>query len=122
MEKEILKELNDVGLNISRLISASKSSYRERKPNNLVYFNANIFVYDYGKIWWGDIDITEDHIKLNEIAKKLNVHLYILSEQDGRFDNENRSDFELVSVWNTETGLSDRLKEYVDEITLKLKK
>ena len=36
-----------------RMISASKSGYMKRHPDNLVLFNANVFDEDNKKIWWG---------------------------------------------------------------------
>lgn len=75
-----------------RMISASKSGYRLKYPDNEVYFNANIFVLGEGKIWWGDIDITRDREVLEKISKDCGKKLYILREMDGRFENENASD------------------------------
>jgi len=71
-----------------RLISGSKSTYRIMNPNNLIVFNANIFTEDLEKIWYGDLDLTLDKTKLQEIAFLLNKTIYILYEMDGRFENE----------------------------------
>lgn len=43
-----------------RMISASKSGYQLRHPNNIVIFNANIAIVGYNKIWYGDLDLTAD--------------------------------------------------------------
>ena len=122
MKETILKELENGGLSIGRLISGSKTLYRKRYPKNFVCFNANIFVEDLGKVWWGDIDITKEHKKLLEIAEKLNLDLYILYEMDGRFGNENRNDFKNTSVWNTKDGLGEIVSRYYTPKTLKLRK
>ena len=71
-----------------KMLSASKSGYRDRNPGNEVFFNANIFTVEDGKIWYGDIDYTKDRETLEKIATKLERNLYILRELDGRFENE----------------------------------
>jgi hypothetical protein len=85
------------GLAFSRLISGSKSGYRERFPDHEVYFNANIFT-ENGKIWHGDLDLNLDSEKLQNLANELKTDLYILSEMDGRFENEQRKFSEVKSV------------------------
>lgn len=72
-----------------RMIAYSRSTYISKRPNNHVVFNANIATSE-GKIWWGDLDLTEDSEKLQAIADDLNKTLYILREMDYRFGNENR--------------------------------
>lgn len=79
-----------------RIISYSKSSYREKFPENEVYFNANIFVLGEGKIWYGDLDLTRDREKLERIATHFGRDLFILRELDGRFENENLKDSEII--------------------------
>ena len=39
------------GLMTGRMISGSKSGYKERHPDNLIVFNANIIIESKGKIW-----------------------------------------------------------------------
>ncbi len=77
-------------LSISRLISGSKSFYREKYPDHEVYFNANIIIESKGKIWYGDLDLTIDENKLQEVANILKEPLYVLREMDARFENENK--------------------------------
>jgi hypothetical protein len=84
------------GLNLGRMISHSKSGYRDKFPDNEVYFNSNIFVLGEGKIWYGDIDVTKERDKLENIAKEIGKDLYILREMDGRFENENLGDSEII--------------------------
>ena len=84
------------GFMISRMISGSKSGYRERNPGNEVYFNANIFTLEEGKVWYGDLDVTKDLSALEEIAKTIGKDLYILREMDGRFENENPSHAHII--------------------------
>lgn len=87
----------DENLVPGRLLSYSKSSYREMNPDNEVYFNANIFVLGEGKVWHGDIDVTKDKEKLERIASASGNDLFILREYDGRFENEDLKDTEIIT-------------------------
>jgi hypothetical protein len=80
------------------MISYSKSTYRQRNPDNEVYFNANIFVLGEGKVWLGDLDVTKDRETLQKIATEIGKDLYIVRELDGRFENENLKDSEILKV------------------------
>lgn len=84
------------GMMLGRLISFSKSLYRQMYPGNEVYFNANIIIQSSGKVWYGDIDVTFDRPTLQNIANELNEPLYVLREMDARFENEDLSVEELV--------------------------
>lgn len=72
-----------------RMISQSKSQYRITYPEHLVVFNANVCILD-GKIWFGDIDVNRDKLKLMDTAKELQESIFILKEMDARFENENK--------------------------------
>lgn len=78
------KILGDVG----RMVGGSKSVYLYDNPKNLVVFNANVCIRSAGKIWYGDIDVTNDIGALKELAKKLNQTVYVLYEMAARFENE----------------------------------
>jgi len=71
-----------------RMISASKSGYRDRNPNNFAIFNANVCT-DAGKLWWGDVDLTLSKDALSQVAVSEGQTIYVLYEMDGRFENEN---------------------------------
>ena len=71
------------------MMSGSKSGYRQKYPNNLAIFNANICT-ENGKIWYGDMDCTKSENKLKELATKLGTKIYVLYEMDARFDNEEK--------------------------------
>lgn len=88
--------LTDNQLMIGRMISGSKSGYREKYPNNFVVFNANILTEKSGKIYYGDLDLDFDNHKLLNVAKQLNEDLYILKEMDCRFENEDKPIKELI--------------------------
>ena len=94
-----------------RMIGGSKSHYRKEHEGDLIVFNANIVMSEFGKVWYGDLNLTEDYLVLREIAECLDTTLYVLWESDGRFGDENKPLNELFdkSVWNT-----DELKPTID--------
>lgn len=86
------------GFPLGRLICGSKSAYTKRYPDHDVVFNANIITKKRGKIWYGDIDLTIDADKLNELSKELGETIYVLYENDCRFENENKPIDELIKL------------------------
>ena len=86
-----------------RMIGGSKSGYRNMHPDDLIIFNANILMPGYGKVWYGDLNLTEDYLVLKEIAQNLNTELYVLRESHARFGEEDKPIDELFdkAVWNT---------------------
>jgi hypothetical protein len=64
------------GFALSRMLAFSKSTYVSRHPNNQAIFNANV-VTTIGKIWWGDLDLTDDSKKLQQVANTLDCNIYI---------------------------------------------
>ena len=72
-----------------RMISGSKSRFREMFPKHAPIFNSNL-VIDNKKVWHGDIDLTLDTGALKEISESLNKKIYVLYEMDGRFENEEK--------------------------------
>ena len=101
--EETQQHFESHGFNTARMIGGSKSIYRKEHPKDLVIFNANVFMKDMGKVWYGDLNLTQDYIILKSIADSLDTTLYILWESDGRFGEENKPIDELIkkSVWNT---------------------
>ena len=94
---EIGKRITEAGLAMGHMISYSKSEYRKRNPENEVYFNANIFT-EFGKVWWGDIDLTISGEALQSVANETGEKLYVLREMDGRFEHEDRDISEVRKV------------------------
>jgi len=86
-----------------RMIGGSKTNYHTEHPDDLIVFNANVLMPGYGKVWYGDLNLTEDYLVLKEIAETLNTDLYVLWESDARFGEETKPLNELLdkSVWNT---------------------
>ena len=101
--EDIQQYFESHSLYVARMIGGSKSHYRKEHPDDLIIFNANVLMSDYGKVWYGDLNLTEDYLVLKDIAKSLNSTLYVLWEMDGRFGDENKSIDELIkkAVWNT---------------------
>jgi hypothetical protein len=88
----------DKDLMIGRMIGGSKSGYRNMHPDNEVVFNANIVIESGGKIWHGDLDITLDRLKLQNVADAIGEDLYILGEHDARWGNEDKPAKELIKL------------------------
>jgi hypothetical protein len=63
-----------------RMISGSKSGYRERHPDNDVIFNARIFTPKLLCAWWGDLDITLDNKALQEVCNELGEEMIVTTE------------------------------------------
>ena len=99
-EQKTYKEFYSRGFPMGRMVSQSKSGYRERYPQHDVIFNANIIIEESNKVWkwFGDLDITIDRPLLEEIAKALDKDLYILKEMDARFGSENETIKKLKSL------------------------
>ena len=91
-------------LYMARMIGGSKTGYSSQHPDELIVFNANVLMPGYGKVWYGDLNLTEDYVILKSIAESLDTTLYILWESDGRFGEEDKPIDELIkkAVWNTD--------------------
>ena len=101
--REIQQHFESHGFNIARMIGGSKSFYRKEYLDDLIVFNANVLMSNYGKVWYGDLNITQDYLILKSIADTLDTKLYVLWESDGRFGEEKKPIDELIekSIWNT---------------------
>ena len=100
---EIQKHFDAHGFYDARMIAGAKWDYTGEHEDDLIIFNANVLILDYGKVWYGDLNLTQDYMILKSIADALNTELYVLWESDGRFGKENKPIDELIekSVWNT---------------------
>ena len=101
--RETQQHFESHGFNIARMIGGSKSIYRKEYPKDLAIFNANVFMKDVGKVWYGDLNLTVDYVILKSIANSLDTTLYVLWEMDGRFGEEKKPIDELIkkAAWNT---------------------
>jgi len=77
-------------LKMGRQITNNKSKYCREHSDDLIIFNANIITEEDGKIWYGDLNVSEDFDNLKNVADHLNEDLYILMEGDARFGYENQ--------------------------------
>lgn len=84
-------------LPIARMVFASKAAYMDNHPDNDVLFNANVFTLNE-KVWYGDLDLTLDSEKLQNVANESKRSLYVLAEKDGRFGNEHLKGGEVVKL------------------------
>ena len=102
--QEIQQHFEAYNLHSGRMVGGSKTGYSIQRPNNLIIFNANVLMSGYGKVWHGDLNLTEDYLVLKDIAKSLNTTLYVLWESDGRFGEENKPLTALLdkAVWSTD--------------------
>jgi hypothetical protein len=67
------------------MLSGSKQAYSKKHPDSVVFFNANIYDSEGEKLWYGDIDLTKDGKKLNQIVNKIGEKIYVTREQPWRF-------------------------------------
>lgn len=72
------------------IILGSKQTPKTKGKEHLAIFNANLIVEGFGKVWYGDIDVTRDEEKIKKIAHGFKTTVYILREMDGRFEYENK--------------------------------
>ena len=102
--QEVQQYFDAYSFHDGRMIGVSKTGYRSMHPDDLIIFNANVLMPGYGKVWYGDLNLTEDYKTLKKIAESLNSTLYILWEMDGRFGLEMKQLNELFdkAVWNTD--------------------
>jgi hypothetical protein len=86
-----------------RMVSASKSYYCSKHPDNMTVFNGNIISEKFGKVWYGDLDVTLDADILRKISEEIGEDLYVLREFDARFGNESDDLKKLIkkAVWST---------------------
>jgi|SRR6185312_8090448 len=83
---------------LGRSITESKSRYARQYPEHLVVFNANVCTRSYGKIWFGDLDVTKDMEKLTKLARTIGEDIYVLREMDALFNNHNNPQFDSAVV------------------------
>ena len=99
-----------------RMICYSKGQYNHDNPRNLTVFNANICTSE-GKIWHGDLDITEDEENLSKLSIELDEKIYVLYEHDARFEHEKKPKLDkAVAIFsNGKIDLGKRAKNFIRE-------
>jgi len=110
---EVFKETASKILGMTgRMISSTKSGYRNRYPKNLAVFNANVCTKNEGKIWYGDVDLTLSREQLAELARLLETEVYVLYEMDARFENADSPKLENAVVVFRQDGSCKISKRY----------
>jgi hypothetical protein len=88
-----------------RTIGLPKTAYPGAHDDHAVVLNANV-CFEQGKVWWGDIDLTTDEAQLAELAAQTGQTVYVLWEEDGRFEHEDAPILEDAAYSTTPSGHS----------------
>lgn len=102
--RDILLEFRNHDLPLGKMLSLSKGEYRRDHKDHVIYFNANVFVLSEGKIWGGDLDLTLEGSKLQKIADKIGMKIFVTKEIDGYNDSgKDLSESQIIekAVWTT---------------------
>lgn len=78
--------LESCGFHNGRMIAYSKSTYWHANEGHKVYFNACIYDKKGKQVWYGDLDLTKDSDKLNQVAQASNQTFYVTPEHGFRSD------------------------------------
>ena len=92
-----MKVFSKYGLPYGRTIGG-KEGFLGTKKNNIILYNAVILSKD-GIVWMGDLDLTVDKAKIDNVAKIVNQELIVEDEC-------------FKTVYSTKTGLSGKYKKY----------
>lgn len=85
-EVDIYDALAEQGLYGGRMLSGSKSGYRERFPSNTVYFNACVFNTDGTQVWHGDLDLSVDSDAIQQAVDESNEAISVTPEMPFRWN------------------------------------
>ena len=117
------------------MLSGSKSAYRNANPKNLVWFNANVCLLKeekvsrfFGlfsktntkaeKVWWGDFDLTANRNWLKNLAEATGETVILLTEMDGRFENEDNPLYKNFVYKVTPSGDESFGEWYADNVMI----
>ncbi|SRR6266702_6065235 len=75
------KKLGDMFRWSGRMLSASKTAPK----GHICVWNANIVTENKDKVWFGDLDLTDDAEALQWYADDLGLTIYVMYEMDARF-------------------------------------
>jgi len=85
------------GLELGRSITTdNKSKYCIEHSDDLIIFNANVVSKCKGKIWYGDLNLSEDFDKLKNIADIIREDLYVLMEGDAINETQKRNTKKMI--------------------------
>jgi hypothetical protein len=86
-----VKEVSEIAVEIlganGALLGWSKSDYWKEHQGDIIVFNGNVCTKT-DKLWWGDLNVTLSRDKLQKLANELGEEVYVLSEQNARFEYE----------------------------------
>lgn len=85
----------------------SKSGYSHRNKTHAVVFNANLCFLSQGKVYHGDVDLALDLEMLHACVQQAGEDLYVLYENDARFENEQKPAFHNAVVIVKRDGTID---------------
>ena len=51
----------------ARILAGEKWAYSSEHEDDLIIYNANVLMEDIGKVWYGDLNLTEDYLVLKDI-------------------------------------------------------
>lgn len=125
MSRDIIKNLKKEGFYSGRMVGESKTMYKNVYPYNMVFFDANIYIFNgekFENIWFGDIDIHVDAYILKEISFNNNTIFYILPKSNTNFEDESMDVIIENSVWNSTLDVPIITEEYINNIELELSK
>jgi hypothetical protein len=82
-----MESIVKAGLRMGRMVWAEKYDLPKHLKDHKIVWNANIIV-EGQKVWYGDIDLTQDTETLQTVANEIGKPLYVLREMDARFNTE----------------------------------
>lgn len=86
-----------------KMVGASKGAYSRKHPDHKVVYNANVVVQSklrfqrfrkprVEKVWYGDLDLTLESVKVQNFANTLGRTVYVLYESAAQFKTEHEPD------------------------------
>jgi hypothetical protein len=81
-----------------RMIASTKAGYDHAHPGHVAIFNANVCVAGQ-KVWYGDLDLTREELRLRELAARVGAAVHVLFERDARFRQEEQPLMEEAVYW-----------------------
>lgn len=104
LEKAIIEVLGQKGISLQIKRRFTKFSAR------LIIHRGHVVSMEHGVLWSGDIDFSHKETALKRLAKKINSNLYILNEQDVKFNNDNpRFEHTLIKITPKKVVVSDTI-------------
>lgn len=84
-EEKELQAFEALGM-CGAMLSGSKTGYEMRNPNHVVFYNANLYDPAANKLWFGDLDLTDQIETLQGLASKIGEPIFVTREAPFRFN------------------------------------